>query len=59
MSRYFDAFDPKGNFIANVQVVGDVLFPARSGGIFLGRYIWSTRTGEDELIKVIKYNISD
>ncbi|MGD8536660.1 MAG: 6-bladed beta-propeller [Candidatus Aminicenantes bacterium] len=59
MSRYFDAFDSKGNFIANVQVVGDVPFPARSGGSFLGRYVWSTRTGEDELIKIIKYKISE
>lgn len=59
MSRYFDAFDSEGNFIANVQVIDDVPFPARSGGSFLGRYIWAARTGEDDLIKVIKYKISD
>lgn len=59
MYRYFDAFDSEGNFIANVQVVGDVPFPARSGESFLGRYIWTRRTGEDGLTKVIKYKISN
>lgn len=59
MFRYFDAFDSKGNFIANVQVVGDVSFPTRRKGSFLGRYVWATTTGQDELIKVIKYKISD
>lgn len=59
MSRYFDAFDSEGNFIADVQVVGDVLFPARSGESFLGRYIWTVRAGEDGLMKVIKYKISN
>lgn len=59
MSRYFDAFDSERNFIANVQVVGDIPFPARSGGNYMGRYIWAVRTGEDELIKVIKYKISN
>ncbi|MCK4646575.1 MAG: hypothetical protein KAU46_10000 [Candidatus Aminicenantes bacterium] len=58
-SRNFDAFNSEGNFIANVQVVGDVLFPSRSGESFSGRYIWTRRTGEDELMKVIKYKISN
>ena len=59
MSRNFDAFNSEGNFIANVKVVGDVLFPSRIGESFFGRYIWTRRTGEDELVKVIKYKISN
>ncbi len=59
MSRYFGAFNSEGNFIANVEVVGDVPFPTKNKGSFLGRYVWTMRTGEDELIKVIKYKISD
>lgn len=57
--RYFDAFDSKGKFIANVQVIGDVAFPVSPGASFMGRYIWASRSGEDGLIKLAKYKISD
>jgi len=58
MSRYFDSFDSEGNFIANVQVIGDIPFPASPHVSFVGRSFWGTKTGEDELIKVVKYKIS-
>jgi hypothetical protein len=59
MARYFDSFDSEGNFIANVQVIGDVSFPTSPWISFVGRSFWRTKTGEDELIKVVKYKISE
>jgi len=59
MFRYFDAFSSEGNFIAHVQVVGDVPFPATRSATFIGRTIWTLGQGEDELIKAIKYKISN
>ncbi len=58
MYKYFDSFDPEGNFIANVQVIGDIPFPASSRASFIGRSFWRQKAGEDELFKVIKYRIS-
>jgi len=58
MYKYFDSFDSKGNFIANVQVIGDVSFPASPWISFVGKSFWRQKTGEDELIKFIKYKIS-
>ena len=57
--RYFDAFDSQGNFIASVRVIGDVSFPTISGVCFTGKYIWTPRSGEDELARIIKYRITD
>jgi len=59
MYRYFDAFDPEGNFIAAVQVVGGVSFPASPWVSIQNGSFWLRKTGEDKLIKVIKYRISD
>jgi len=59
MYRYFDAFNPEGNFIAKVQIVGDVSFPALPWVIIKNKSFWLWKTGEDELTKVIKYNISN
>lgn len=59
MFRRFDAFDSEGNFITNVHVVGDVPFPASQGSSFIGRSIWTSKPGKDDLIKVIKYRISN
>jgi len=58
MYKYFDSFDSKGNFIANVQVIGDISFPASPWVSFVGKYFWQQKTGEDELFKVIKYKTS-
>ncbi|MFQ5722386.1 MAG: 6-bladed beta-propeller [Candidatus Aminicenantales bacterium] len=59
MYRYFDAFDPEGHFMANVQVKGNVLFPSSPWIKIEDGAFWLIKTGEDELIKVIKYRISD
>jgi len=59
MYKYFDSFDSKGNFIANVQVIGDISFPASPWISFVGRSFWRSKTGEDELFRVIKYKISE
>ena len=58
MYKYFDSFDSKGNFIANVQVIGDISFPASPWISFVGKSFWRQKTDEDELIKVVKYKIS-
>jgi len=58
MYKYFDSFDSKGNFIANVQVIGDISFPASPWISFVGRSFWRQKAGEDELMKVVKYKIS-
>lgn len=58
--RYFDAFDPKGNFISNVQVVGDVFFPSHLSGVYIrGRFFWFRKTDEDGLFKIFKYRIAE
>lgn len=36
MYKYFDSFDSKGNFIANVQVIGDIPFSASPRVSLLG-----------------------
>ncbi len=59
MYRYFDAFGPEGNFIATVQVRGDVLFLSSPRIKIENRAFWLIKTGGDELVKVIKYGISD
>lgn len=58
MYKYFDSFDSKGNFIANVQVIGDISFPASPWISIVGRSFWRQKAGEDELMKVAKYKIS-
>ena len=58
--RYFDAFDPKGNFISNVQVVGDVFFPSSFSGVYIrGKFFWFRKTDEDGLFKIFKYRINE
>jgi len=58
MLKHFDSFDPEGNFIAHVQVLGDIPFPASPWISFVEKFFWRQKTGEDELFKVIKYKIS-
>ena len=56
-SNYFDAFDPNGTFIGEVQIQGDAPFPRRA--IIQDGAFWTTRADEEGLIKVVKYRISN
>jgi len=55
--KYFDVFDPDGQFIGNIHITGEASFPRRTtirDGAF-----WQVKTDEEGLVKVIKYRISD
>lgn len=56
-SRFFDAFDPEGNYLGSVQIIGEVSFPLRA--IIKDGSFWLQKTDEEGLIKVVKYRISD
>jgi hypothetical protein len=56
-ARYFDAFDSMGNFLENVQILGDIGFPSYS--VIRNRIFWRQKTDEEGLIKIIKYRISE
>jgi hypothetical protein len=53
----FDAFDPEGKFIANVQIVEGGPFPY--GAAIKERTFWAGRADEEGLMKVFKYRISE
>jgi len=53
---YFDAFDPKGNFINRVEVVGDYKFQKNMPR--LGQFFAAISTNEDDLYQVSLYTIS-
>jgi hypothetical protein len=57
--RFFDAFDPKGNFIGGVYVEGDEPFPRGWDISFINGCFWMPKIGKDELYKIIKYRISN
>jgi len=56
--RYFDAFEPNGNFINNVQVIGDENFPSFLSRVYIRKsFFWTTEVGEDGIYKIVKYRI--
>lgn len=56
-SRFFDAFDPAGNFISNVKIVGELKFPKET--IIKDGSFWSRRVDKEGFSKIVKYRISD
>jgi len=56
--RNFDAFDPEGKFISNVQIEGDVTFPSLTRVIARGNYFWFIKQDEEGLLKIVKCRIS-
>lgn len=56
-AKCFDAFNPEGNFIGNVQIIGDVSFPART--VIKDGSFWLSKTDEEGLIKAVKYRASN
>ena len=55
--KFFDAFDPEGNFIKNVQILGDGKFPIM-GARMRNNSFWVPTSDKDELIQIFKYRIS-
>jgi len=56
-ARFFDAFDSQGNFLGNVQIIGEIGFPHYS--VIRNRTFWLQKSDEEGLIKIIKYRISE
>jgi hypothetical protein len=57
--KMFDAFDPKGKFISQVQIEGDILLsPNRNAYVIHNRSLLSLKTGDDDLYRLICYKIS-
>jgi hypothetical protein len=56
-AKCFDAFNPEGNFIGNVQIIGDISFPART--VIKDGSFWLSKTDEEGLIKAVKYRASN
>jgi len=57
--RNFDAFDPEGKFISNVQIEGDVIFPYMPRVSARGNCFWFIEYDEEGIPKIVKYRISD
>ena len=58
--KMFDTFSPEGKFIATVSMDGDIFLPSnRHAYILHNRSLLMNKTGDDELYRVIRYNISD
>ena len=58
--KVFDVFNPEGKFISRVSMEGDMALPAsRNAYILHNRSIMLIKTGDDELYRVIRYNISE
>lgn len=58
-SRYFDAFDSKGNYLGKVKIVGEISFPARPVRNSIDNSFWKQAVEPDGTFKIIKYKISD
>ncbi len=57
--RNFDAFDPEGKFIRNVQIEGDVTFSPLTWDTARENCFWSIEQDEEGLFRIIKSRISD
>ncbi|MDH5468646.1 MAG: hypothetical protein OEY25_14625, partial [Candidatus Aminicenantes bacterium] len=55
--KMFDVFDQDGKFLASVRIAGDTPFRFSRQTTTHDRSFWLLNTGEDELIRVIKYSI--
>jgi len=58
--KTFDAFSPGGEFISRVQIEGEILHPSnRHAYIIHDRSFLLLKTGDDELYRMIRYEISN
>lgn len=54
--RFFDVFDSQGNFLGDVQIIGEIGFPYFS--VIKEGTFWQQEANESGFIKIIKYRIS-
>ena len=57
--KSFDAFDPQGKFINNVQIEGDITFPSLTRVTARGNYFWFIEQDEEGLYRIVKSRILD
>jgi len=55
----FDAFDSKGDFIASVQILGNIKFPTEPWTYFTDDCFWQCRENEQGFIEVVKFRITN
>ena len=53
--KYFDAFDPEGNYISTVRISSSLSFLNLYEAPLSGRCFWVRRTSKDGYIKLVKY----
>jgi hypothetical protein len=53
----FDVFNPQGDFIASVQIIGDMKFPTEPWIYFTADCFWQCRENEKGFIEVVKVRI--
>jgi hypothetical protein len=58
-ARNFDAFDPEGKFISNVQIEGDVTFPSITRITARENCFWFIEQDEEGLFRIVKHRISN
>jgi hypothetical protein len=57
--KYFDSFDPKGNFIARVRIESKHSFNSLRDAQIIDGCFWVRESDEDGFIKIIKYRIAE
>ncbi len=55
--RFFHVFDHSGNFVGNVQVMGEKVIPGRE--ILKDGSFWKQRFNEEGYVSLVKYQISE
>jgi len=55
--KYFDAFDPQGDFLGSVRINSDIPFPFRAK--IKNHSFWWIQSDEDGINKVVKYRITE
>jgi hypothetical protein len=57
--KFFDAFDPKGNFIASVRIESDRSFLSFRYTQIANGCFWVRESDKDGYQKIVKYRISE
>jgi len=54
----FNAFDPRGEFIARVRIEGEASFCGRPEALFDGDGVWVQEKDDEGLIRIVRYRIA-
>lgn len=58
--KYFDAFNPKGKFIANIQILGEIFLSSSLSKLYINNgSFWTIEIEEDGEFKISKYRIKN